>query len=864
MGRHPNLRSLLPGLYDAALQLGLERDRDAVLGGLPRAYIAALPLASTPAAQLLLDLEQLATTGTLADGTRPLEVWLRNALLLCGPRQQATLLTFALAALDHSDPPLRPDLLAPRVAASAQTIHQKGVLHPNIVHPLQPAPYFAGRADLLRDLSHWWSNALSADRIISLVGIGGRGKTATLQQFLKSFSPDSLPSQGLLVWSFYEDPKTEEFLREACQYFGDPLADIPSGRLARLKLLLTGRSEALLVLDGIEVVQAGIHSGRTYGSLTDPSLKLLLRWLAATPGGARSIITSRIALSDLAGWRGAGYHEVDLEDLDPEASRQLLQSWGVQGAPRELDKLAHAVGHHALSVSVLGSYIGEFCGGNVSAAATLRLDDAAQDDAQAAKLARVLQGYATALYQDERDLLSRLSVFPRGVEITRLPLSMGGPRVLGPLHGADITTIERTLGRLCRLGLVYAYQRDYRRIYTAHPFVRDSFRALLGFPPEELHELVRKQLLAELEDRPGGSAADTKGLDDMELLLEHTRLAGRPIDAWTIYQETLRGFPRLGGRLGEFDRGARIVASFFENGDPTISDSRIPAFARSQMLADWSRYAEALGELDIAEKCFHSLQGIGALDPQNAGHFALLLLQRGKLPRARDIANFALEHSVHPASVEDSHRILALLHHHMGDAEMALKHSDLAILAADTRVWNPDMLRYHQLNFDFGFAPSPVVPGSLFMINPVYLADRSRAWSHDLARGRLLWARKCISGNPSEAREQLSLVREWVSRTGHIEVSIRAHLLAAAICVHEGQHRAALMELTQGYHLAEGTGFELLRIELLLAEARVHQLLSEADLATRQAQQALLRSQHAECSYGTGVAKARFLLRLVH
>src|SRR5439155_515310 len=67
---------------------------------------------------------------------------------------------------------------------------------------------------------------------------------------------------GLLVWSFYEDPRTEEFLRVACDYLAGA-ADVPAGgRLERLQQALASDLSHLLVLDGLERVQAEGHDGR--------------------------------------------------------------------------------------------------------------------------------------------------------------------------------------------------------------------------------------------------------------------------------------------------------------------------------------------------------------------------------------------------------------------------------------------------------------------------------------------------------------------------------------------------------------------------------------------------------------------------
>jgi len=58
------------------------------------------------------------------------------------------------------------------------------------VHPLQPAPHFRGRQELLKDLQRWWQDPVHPDRVRSLVAIGGTGKTAVIQRFLQGIRED--------------------------------------------------------------------------------------------------------------------------------------------------------------------------------------------------------------------------------------------------------------------------------------------------------------------------------------------------------------------------------------------------------------------------------------------------------------------------------------------------------------------------------------------------------------------------------------------------------------------------------------------------------------------------------------------------
>src|SRR5207253_211064 len=75
---------------------------------------------------------------------------------------------------------------------------------------------------------------------------------------------------GVFVWSFYENPQTEAFLREACRYFTGIEFKETGGLLERLQQALTGDLPHLLILDGLELVQA---TGSKRRPLEHPGLK---------------------------------------------------------------------------------------------------------------------------------------------------------------------------------------------------------------------------------------------------------------------------------------------------------------------------------------------------------------------------------------------------------------------------------------------------------------------------------------------------------------------------------------------------------------------------------------------------------------
>lgn len=101
------------------------------------------------------------------------------------------------------------------------------------------------------------------------------------------------------------------------------------------------------------------------------------------------------------------------------------------------------------------------------------------------------------------------------------------------------------LERLKALGLVFRYKADGQIAYSGHPFLREFFGNLLGTKPESIHESVRLKLTPSME---GGTAppSDPAILDQYELPIEQTLLAGSVKEAFDLFYLGLGGYANLG------------------------------------------------------------------------------------------------------------------------------------------------------------------------------------------------------------------------------------------------------------------------------------------------------------------------------
>lgn len=131
----------------------------------------------------------------------------------------------------------------------------------------------------------------------------------------------------------------------------------------------------------------------------------------------------------------------------------------------------------------------------------------------------------------------------------------------------------------------------------------------------------------------------------------------------------------------------------------------------------------------------------------------------------------------------------------------------------------------------------------------------ARAYSWNNPRFHALLARIELAegGDPTP---HLDEVRNWTSRTGDMQHIIEAHLLTARHLLAKGDPQAALGEAEAGLLHAVSCGYGLLRIELLIAVARIRLAWPDAPRAMQAAREALDLAAHPDCQYARGEADA--------
>ena len=133
--------------------------------------------------------------------------------------------------------------------------------------------------------------------------------------------------------------------------------------------------------------------------------------------------------------------------------------------------------------------------------------------------------------------------------------------------------------------------------------------------------------------------------------------------------------------------------------------------------------------------------------------------------------------------------------------------------------------------------------------------QQANATNVTIAQYEVLLARFHLAeGN--DPTSQITALRAWGSRSGDMDSIIEAHLLSAFHFLLSGDLQAAVGEAETGLLHAVSCGYGLLRIELLIALARIRLAWPEPARAIQSAREALDLATHPDCQYAWGEADA--------
>ena len=495
-----------------------------------------------------------------------------------------------------------------------------------------------GREEETKLLNDAWQKVLRLEKarphVLTFVALGGEGKTSLVAGWAVDFAAQDWPGcETCFAWSFYSQGSSETpasssdlFLKEALNFFaaGDPkeeeikaFASGPAGayekgqRLARL----VGQRRSLLILDGLEPLQCAPTSP-TSGELKDQGIVALLKGLAQNSQGF-CLITTRYRLPDLKAFWKTTSPEVPLHRLSCGAGVHLLKTLGVTGTAQEFEKLVEAVKGHALTLTLLGSYLRDAYGGDIRKRDLIKLEDADAESNHPRHAFHVMDFYVRWLEsggaqgRSSLAILRLLGLFDRPASADCLHALWTREAIDGltePLADLNEVQRNRALTRLedAKLLTVNRDASGALLLLDAHPHIREYFAKQLRKQNPEAWRAGHKRLYEHLcETTKEGGQPTLEDIQPLYQAVGHGCQAGLLTEALenTYRDRILRGID-MGGfystrRLGAFGSDLGAVACFFDHPWSRVSPA-VDETAQVWLLSQAAYRLHALGQLTAA------------------------------------------------------------------------------------------------------------------------------------------------------------------------------------------------------------------------------------------------------------------------
>ncbi len=245
--------------------------------------------------------------------------------------------------------------------------------------------FFVERAAEVTQLMSWLTPTANEGvpaQLISILGIGGMGKTTLAAVVSKAVAP----SFAVVIWrSLLNAPPLSELLRNWLQVLArQTLSALPESLDDQLRLLLTylQQERCLLVLDNVESIfvadtpgTAAAQQVKSRAGVTRPGYEgydQLFQRLASSEHQSCLLLTSReqpyaLVRSGRQVQATGRVQVLPLAGLDQQAGRALLASNGLYASPAEAAQLIRNYSGNPLALQIVAATIADFFGGDVAA-----------------------------------------------------------------------------------------------------------------------------------------------------------------------------------------------------------------------------------------------------------------------------------------------------------------------------------------------------------------------------------------------------------------------------------------------------------------------------------------------------------------
>ena len=218
------------------------------------------------------------------------------------------------------------------------------------------------------------------------------------------------------------------------------------------------------------------------------------------------MLTSRLAVADIQGFKNGAAPVVDVERLSDEAGAELLRDNDVWGIDKELRSASRDFGGHPLALTLLASLIKETQNGDVRRRDHIRGLLADPDDPRHDQARRVMESYEEEWLADRPILLAILhcvGLFDRPTSGDCLEALRARPAIPGltdALVGLSEEQWRRNVERLREVRLLAPVDKSDPEALDAHPLVREWFGERLRQANEPAWKEAHSRLYDHLRD----------------------------------------------------------------------------------------------------------------------------------------------------------------------------------------------------------------------------------------------------------------------------------------------------------------------------------------------------------------------------
>jgi WD40 repeat protein/GTPase SAR1 family protein len=226
-------------------------------------------------------------------------------------------------------------------------------------------PVFFGRDREFTSLTHWVKD--DRCRLISILGMGGMGKTSFTIRFAQTLQDEF----DVLIWrSLKAAPPLSNLLNNLLKVLASsPEQTLPDNTAGKLEKLIEylRQSRCLIILDNFDVLLQGEQLGGVFQPACEDYGELL-QYVGEIAHNSCVLITSREKPQGIDGMEGdrLPVRTLYLNGLDPAASAQILRQKELTGTEQDLQRLIDYYRGHPLALKIISTSIRDLFDSNIT------------------------------------------------------------------------------------------------------------------------------------------------------------------------------------------------------------------------------------------------------------------------------------------------------------------------------------------------------------------------------------------------------------------------------------------------------------------------------------------------------------------